>query len=98
MTVSCDYIVGPPGVCKKLHVENLTRTSLTLVWEGPDFDGGSPVTGFYVEKRQGYSNRSVTLNIHCNNVVLVNYVIYSYCVRSLLEVPQETKLRDYIKE
>lgn len=50
-------ILGPPGPPRKLHVEHLSKTSLTLVWEKPDLDGGSPVTGYYVEKRQGFSTR-----------------------------------------
>ena len=35
---------------------------MTLTWEKPEFDGGSPVTGYYVERRQGYSSRWTRVN------------------------------------
>ena len=49
--------VDVPGPCRNLRVDNVTSSDMTLSWEAPADDGGSLVTGYYVEKRQGYSNR-----------------------------------------
>ena len=53
--MSCDS--DAPGAARKLQIESLDRYSVTLAWQRPEFDGGSPITGYYVERRQGYSNR-----------------------------------------
>jgi len=53
---------GVPNEPRSLEVENMTASSAVLVWEKPDFDGGSPITGYYVEKRQGYSARWMRVN------------------------------------
>ena len=47
-------LVDPPGPPRNLQIENLTKTSCTLVWEKPSFDGGSKIIGYFVEKSTGY--------------------------------------------
>ena len=44
-------------------MDNVTSSDMTLSWEAPADDGGSLVTGYYVEKRQGYSNRCPTSTV-----------------------------------
>ena len=55
-------LLGEPASPGKLQVEDLNRTGISLAWEKPEFDGGSPVTGYYVERRQGYSSRWTRVN------------------------------------
>ena len=35
-----------------LKPEKIDRTSLTLVWAEPEDDGGTPITGYVVERRE----------------------------------------------
>ncbi len=44
----------PPGPPRNLQIENLTKTSCTLTWEKPSFDGGSKILGYFIEKSSGY--------------------------------------------
>ena len=55
-------ISDPPSKPKSLEMSDLTSTSVTLSWDRPDFDGGSPVTGYYIERRQAYSSRYTRIN------------------------------------
>jgi len=44
-------ILDSPSTCQKLMVRNVTRGNLTLSWEAPLIEGGSPVTHYIVEKK-----------------------------------------------
>ena len=52
----------PPGAPRKVAVDELTQRSCVLTWKAPEFDGGSPVTGYYVERRQGYTDRWIKVS------------------------------------
>ena len=41
----------PPGPPVKLRAEEVTKASAMIRFESPEDDGGSPVTGYYVEKK-----------------------------------------------
>lgn len=43
-------LTGPPH---GLHILELRKDSLVLLWELPTFNGRSPVTGYYVDIKEG---------------------------------------------
>ena len=45
-------IIGTPSAPEKLHWTERTKTTATLSWKPPRSDGGSPIQGYYVEKRR----------------------------------------------
>ena len=42
-----------PGPPVDLEVADVTKTTAQLSWQPPESDGGSPVTGYYIEKSSG---------------------------------------------
>lgn len=40
----------PPGSLKNLEVSDIKKDSMLLTWEAPSDDGGSPITGYVIEK------------------------------------------------
>lgn len=43
---------GPPSYPEKFHYTERTKNSITLAWKPPRSDGGSPVIGYFVEKKR----------------------------------------------
>ncbi len=44
--------VDPPGLCGTPTCVDHTETSITLSWSKPRNDGGTPITGYAVEKKE----------------------------------------------
>jgi len=51
MTMIVVLTSDPPGPPSSPVVENVYKDSCELTWHPPDNDGGSPVTGYHVERR-----------------------------------------------
>lgn len=47
----------PSAPKDKPVVSNVTPDSCKLSWEAPDDDGGSPITGYVLEKKTSFSPR-----------------------------------------
>ncbi|ESO04851.1 hypothetical protein HELRODRAFT_143639, partial [Helobdella robusta] len=45
--------IDKPGPIKNLAVKSVTSNTVTLTWGEPDTDGGSDITGYNVEKKEG---------------------------------------------
>lgn len=51
MDVVAQHQYKPPGPPGKPVVFNVTSDGMTVSWDAPSFDGGSPVTGYHLEKK-----------------------------------------------
>ena len=49
----------PPGPPENVQITEVFHDSITMTWEPPESDGGSPVTGYYIERRMTSSSRWV---------------------------------------
>ena len=57
-----DFLIGVPDAPGSPKVSDISETSATLTWTPPPHDGGSPVTSYQIEKREGISGRWTTCN------------------------------------
>ncbi|KAI8485779.1 Titin-like, partial [Branchiostoma belcheri] len=46
-----------PTAPVNLKVSNVTKDSITITWQVPDSDGGSPITGYHIERKERTSVR-----------------------------------------
>lgn len=46
-----------PGAPDAPEVTKITKNEMTVVWCSPDFDGGKPITGYILEKREQHTVR-----------------------------------------
>uniref|UniRef100_A0A6I8S6Q4 Titin n=1 Tax=Xenopus tropicalis TaxID=8364 RepID=A0A6I8S6Q4_XENTR len=51
VTYHC-ILTGPPGPPGKPEATNVTSTTVTIAWKRPTDDGGSEITGYYVERKE----------------------------------------------
>lgn len=51
------YFLVPPGQCDKPTLSSVTIDSMTVNWEEPDSDGGTPITGYWLERKETTSKR-----------------------------------------
>lgn len=51
-----------PGQCEKPTVTEVCLASMTVNWEEPKYDGGSPITGYFIEKKETTSKRWSRVN------------------------------------
>lgn len=52
----------PPGPPTRLQPIEVTKESVTLTWTEPDEDGGSPITGYWVERLDPEQDKWIRCN------------------------------------
>uniref|UniRef100_A0A3Q2R3F5 Titin n=1 Tax=Fundulus heteroclitus TaxID=8078 RepID=A0A3Q2R3F5_FUNHE len=60
-------VLDSPSSCQKLIIKNVSRGKLTLSWEAPIVDGGSPVTNYIVEKKASTMKAYQVITAECLN-------------------------------
>lgn len=60
-------VLDTPSACNRLIVKNVTRGKLTLSWEPPYIDGGSPITNYVVEKKDAKMKAFTIVTNECAN-------------------------------
>lgn len=60
-------VLDSPSTCQKLMIKNVTRGKLTLSWEAPLIEGGSPVTKYIVEKKASTMKAYQVISDECVN-------------------------------
>jgi len=53
--------IDTPEAPRSLEMVDVSRAGITLQWDVPRHDGGSPVSGYVLERAQAYSNRFLRL-------------------------------------
>lgn len=51
-----------PGAPYKLEASDIAKDSLNLNWYEPDEDGGSPITGYWVERYEADHDKWIRCN------------------------------------
>lgn len=54
--------IDPPGPPTRLEPSDITKDAVTLTWCEPDDDGGSPITGYWVERLDPDTDKWVKCN------------------------------------
>ena len=56
---------APPSAPSSIRVTGISSDAVTLAWEAPDYDGGSTVTGYFIERRDAaYGGWTTLANVH----------------------------------
>jgi len=55
------FLTDPPGAPSGPEFTEITKSVITFSWQPPEFNGGSPITGYYIERRQTSSTRWVKI-------------------------------------
>ena len=52
----------PPGAPTRVTPSDIAKDAVTLTWYEPDEDGGSPITGYWVEKFDPENDKWIRCN------------------------------------
>ena len=72
------FSVKPSAPVGPVEFSDIQKTSVVITWKPSENDGGSPLTGYYIEMREAPKSS-------WQRVTTVNPDITSYCVQNLKE-------------
>ena len=72
------FSVKPSAPVGPVKFSDIQKTSVVIAWKPSENDGGSPITGYYIEMREAPKSS-------WQRVTTVNADITSYCVQNLKE-------------
>ena len=70
--------VKPSAPVGPVEFSDIQKTSVVITWKPSESDGGSPLTGYYIEMREAPKSS-------WQRVATVNPDITSYCIQNLKE-------------
>lgn len=65
------FIVPEPPA--NVRITEVTKSSVSLAWQRPPFDGGSKITGYNVERREAPNGRWVKANF--TNIIDLGFTV-----------------------
>ena len=95
-------LTDKPGEPSNLAVKDISEKTVTLRWSAPDFDGGTPITNYVVEKREGskkmWQNVSSCTECEFQVAKLIEGNSYQFRVRAENQcgVGEAVELRDLV--
>ncbi len=82
LKVSIFFFLDKPGPPRDIQVRDITENSCKLRWSPPEHDGGSDITNYIIEKREGYKrmwqNVGNTSNTDISATSLITGNSYSF--------------------
>uniref|UniRef100_A0A8C9U1E8 Titin-like n=1 Tax=Scleropages formosus TaxID=113540 RepID=A0A8C9U1E8_SCLFO len=84
VNIKCPFV--PPDAPKGVEISSVTKDSMVVTWEAPTNSGGSPVTGYIIEKhdkegvRWTKCNRDVVTELHFKVTGLLEGHCYEFRV------------------
>lgn len=90
----CFFPKDPPSEPRNLQINNVNKDFVNLSWEHPSSDGGSPITGYCIEKKERNSllwvkaNESVVKATHYTCTGLIEGLEYTFRVSALNQAGQ----------
>lgn len=75
-------LTAVPGQCEKPTVTDVSLESMTVNWEEPEYDGGSPVTGYWLERKETTGKRWARVN---RDPIRIRPMGVSHIVTGLME-------------
>lgn len=93
--------IDPPGPPTRLEPSDITKDAVTLTWCEPDDDGGSPITGYWVERLDPDTDKWVRCNkmpvkdttyryvqyLHQNVKIAVYTIFHSLAFLLIIQIP-----------
>ena len=71
--------IDKPSAPSKPKVETSGKNTIKITWKAPSTDGGTPVTGYFIERKIGQSGRWDTINEK------VGFDVDSVCSRGIYQ-------------